>query len=144
MGTLRSLCVFCGSSPGIEPLFMQQARETGTLLAQRGRRHGDGQQALRAAGLAPDGPHGFVQEPGGVHRRRQRHAGQVLGIDAVALHQRGVLGAPRPQHHRRSRAPRAQRAGQGGAPGSGANDGDAHRQAFVRRAATGACRSRAG
>lgn len=33
---LRSVCVFCGSSPGRDPQFVQAARETGVLLARRG------------------------------------------------------------------------------------------------------------
>jgi uncharacterized protein (TIGR00730 family) len=33
---LGSVCVFCGSAPGLAPLFVEAARATGTLLAQRG------------------------------------------------------------------------------------------------------------
>src|SRR5262245_57509248 len=32
---MRSICVFCGSSPGSSPGYMQLARTLGTVLAQR-------------------------------------------------------------------------------------------------------------
>jgi len=35
-GPIRSVCVFCGSSPGSDPRFVEAARQTGTLLARRG------------------------------------------------------------------------------------------------------------
>jgi hypothetical protein len=35
-GALRSVCVFCGSSAGRDPRFIEAARDTGALLAQRG------------------------------------------------------------------------------------------------------------
>ena len=34
--SLSSVCVFCGSSPGRDPRFMEAARHTGRLLARRG------------------------------------------------------------------------------------------------------------
>ena len=36
MGALRSVCVFCGSSPGADPAFERAARETGRAIAERG------------------------------------------------------------------------------------------------------------
>jgi len=33
---MASICVYCGSSPGSDPAFLQAAREVGSLLAQRG------------------------------------------------------------------------------------------------------------
>jgi len=33
---MQRVCVFCGSSPGADPLYMQVAREVGVLLAERG------------------------------------------------------------------------------------------------------------
>ena len=33
---LATVCVFCGSSPGADPRFVESARNTGALLAQRG------------------------------------------------------------------------------------------------------------
>jgi hypothetical protein len=34
--TLRSICVFCGSMPGVRPEYLDAARELGELLAARG------------------------------------------------------------------------------------------------------------
>lgn len=36
MGTVRSVCVFCGSRPGSDPVFLQAAVELGAALAERG------------------------------------------------------------------------------------------------------------
>ena len=33
---MASICVYCGSSPGSDPAFLQSAREVGALLAKRG------------------------------------------------------------------------------------------------------------
>ena len=33
---MSSICIYCGSSPGNDPAFLQAAREVGTLLAKRG------------------------------------------------------------------------------------------------------------
>jgi uncharacterized protein (TIGR00730 family) len=33
---MQRVCVFCGSSPGADPVYMRIAREVGTLLANRG------------------------------------------------------------------------------------------------------------
>lgn len=33
---IRRVCVFCGSSPGRSPLYLDHARQVGTLLARRG------------------------------------------------------------------------------------------------------------
>jgi uncharacterized protein (TIGR00730 family) len=33
---VSSICIYCGSSPGNDPAFLQAAREVGTLLAKRG------------------------------------------------------------------------------------------------------------
>lgn len=33
---MKRVCVFCGSSPGADPLYMRVAREVGALLAERG------------------------------------------------------------------------------------------------------------
>jgi uncharacterized protein (TIGR00730 family) len=35
MPEIRSVCVFCGSSPGLDPDYTRAARELGTLLGQR-------------------------------------------------------------------------------------------------------------
>lgn len=36
MAALRSVCVFCGSRPGVRPAYVHAARETGTMLAAEG------------------------------------------------------------------------------------------------------------
>ena len=36
MTALRAVCVFCGSQPGARPAYLQAARATGALLAERG------------------------------------------------------------------------------------------------------------
>jgi len=36
MPEIRSVCVFCGSSPGLDPDYTRAARELGALLGQRG------------------------------------------------------------------------------------------------------------
>ena len=33
---MRSICIFCGSSPGNRPEYLQMAREAGRLVAARG------------------------------------------------------------------------------------------------------------
>lgn len=35
-GHIKSVCVFCGSRPGNDPVYMEMAEETGRLLAQQG------------------------------------------------------------------------------------------------------------
>jgi hypothetical protein len=66
---MSSICVYCGSSPGTDPAFLQAARELGTLLAKRGHTlvYGGGNVGLmgvvadavlaaggRAVGVIPD------------------------------------------------------------------------------------------
>ncbi len=45
---LKSVCVYCGSSAGAEPVYAEAAREVGRLLAERGRRlvYGGGRVGL--------------------------------------------------------------------------------------------------
>ena len=49
--SLRSLCVFCASSPGVDPAYMACARDFGALLAARGVRvvYGGGRVGLMGA-----------------------------------------------------------------------------------------------
>jgi uncharacterized protein (TIGR00730 family) len=48
---LQTVCVFCASSPGANPIHAESAREFGTLLAQSGRRlvYGGGNTGLMGA-----------------------------------------------------------------------------------------------
>jgi hypothetical protein len=51
MPNLRSICVFCGSSPDVDELYMASAREMGRLLASQGLRivYGGGRLGLMGA-----------------------------------------------------------------------------------------------
>jgi uncharacterized protein (TIGR00730 family) len=51
MPELNSLCVFCGSSPGVDLSFLASAKEVGRLLASQGRRlvYGGGRIGLMGA-----------------------------------------------------------------------------------------------
>lgn len=51
MPDLRSICVFCGSSPDVDELYMTSAREMGRLLASQGLRivYGGGRLGLMGA-----------------------------------------------------------------------------------------------
>ncbi len=51
MPDLRSICVFCGSSPDVDELYMASAREVGRLLASQGLRivYGGGRLGLMGA-----------------------------------------------------------------------------------------------
>jgi uncharacterized protein (TIGR00730 family) len=51
MPNLRSVCVFCGSSPAVDDLYVASAREVGGLLASRGLRivYGGGRLGLMGA-----------------------------------------------------------------------------------------------
>ena len=48
---MRSICIFCGSSPGNHPDYLQVARQTGRLIAERGLTlvYGGGRAGLRGA-----------------------------------------------------------------------------------------------
>jgi uncharacterized protein (TIGR00730 family) len=51
---MRSLCVFCGSSPGIRPEYAAAARHLGTVLARRGTRLVYGGARVGLMGLLSD------------------------------------------------------------------------------------------
>ena len=61
-----SVCVFCGSRPGVDPAMMNAARATGTMLARRGWRlvYGAGDVGLM----------------GGVAQATQAAGGQTFGV----------------------------------------------------------------
>ena len=48
---IQSICVYCGSADGLDEIYLQSARETGTLLAQQGIRlvYGAGKTGLMGA-----------------------------------------------------------------------------------------------
>ncbi len=74
--TLHSVCVFCGSRPGIRPAYAAAARDTGAMLARRGWRlvYGAGDVGLMGA----------------VARAAQAAGGQTFGVIPVHLLAREV------------------------------------------------------
>jgi uncharacterized protein (TIGR00730 family) len=81
MSPIRSICVYCGSSPGKDPLFAEVARTFGKILAENGITlvYGGGSRGLMGA-LALS-----------VHE----HGGRVVGIipDFLKLRERMFTGA---------------------------------------------------
>ena len=77
MTMIRSICVFCGSGPGTDPLFAQAAEELGRLMAQSGIRlvYGGGSNGLM----------------GIVARAVLTHGGQVTGIIPDFLKSREMM-----------------------------------------------------
>jgi uncharacterized protein (TIGR00730 family) len=97
---LKSVCVFCGSAPGRDPRFAQAARETGTLLAQRGLAlvYGGGHVgmmgALADAALAAGGQvTGVIPEH--LMRPEVAHLGLSELVVVDSMHQRKRLMADR-------------------------------------------------
>jgi uncharacterized protein (TIGR00730 family) len=74
---MRTICVFCGSSPGVDPLYMQAAAELGALLARRGLTlvYGGGQLGLMGA----------------VSRAALQGGGRVIGVIPRDMVERGVV-----------------------------------------------------
>lgn len=77
MTMIRSVCVFCGSSPGADPVFMQTAETLGRILAENGIRlvYGGGNSGLM----------------GKVARSTLAHGGKVTGIIPDFLKSREVM-----------------------------------------------------
>jgi uncharacterized protein (TIGR00730 family) len=74
---IRSVCVFCGSSPGVDPVFMQTAESLGRILAENGIRlvYGGGNSGLM----------------GMVARSTLAHGGKVTGIIPDFLKSRELM-----------------------------------------------------
>lgn len=68
---MKRVCVFCGSSPGINPVYMETARQVGRLLAERG------------MGLVYGG--GSVGLMGAVADGALEAGGEVIGIIPEAM-----------------------------------------------------------
>jgi hypothetical protein len=79
MPHLASVCVFCGSSPGVDPGFVAAAEEVGRLLATQGRRlvYGGGRIGLMGA----------------VADAALAHGGEVIGVIPRALVEKEVAHA---------------------------------------------------
>jgi len=99
-GGLKSVCVFCGSAPGCDPRFVECARDTGALLAQRGLAlvYGGGHVgmmgALADAALAAGGRVTGVI-PRHLMRPEVAHLGLTELIVVDSMHQRKRLMADR-------------------------------------------------
>jgi uncharacterized protein (TIGR00730 family) len=74
MGKIRTICVYCGSSPGANPAFIEAARTFGQILAENG------------IGLVYGG--GSIGLMGMVATTVLKHGGQVTGIIPAFLTQR--------------------------------------------------------
>jgi uncharacterized protein (TIGR00730 family) len=76
MNDLKRICVFCGSSPGARPEYVQAARQVGALLAQR------------KIGLVFGG--GRVGMMGQLAQAVLENHGEVIGVIPKGLHERNV------------------------------------------------------
>lgn len=90
MSKLASVCVFCGSSPGIDPGYRSVAFETGRLLASRGISmvYGGGSVGLMGAvadGALEMGGRVVGVIPHGLANRERMHAGatEMLLVDTM-------------------------------------------------------------
>lgn len=91
--TLSSVCVYCGSSPGLDPAFADAARALGAAMVARGQRlvYGGGHVGLMGvvadAVLAADGEaHGVITE--GLAFKEVGHSG-LTSLEVVAtMHER--------------------------------------------------------
>jgi uncharacterized protein (TIGR00730 family) len=81
MSTIRSICVYCGSSPGTDPIFVEVANAFGQILAEKGITlvYGGGSRGLMGA----------------LARSVHEHGGRVVGIipDFLKLRERMFTGA---------------------------------------------------
>jgi uncharacterized protein (TIGR00730 family) len=66
MSTIRSICVYCGSSPGADPAFLAAATEFGRLLARAG------------VGLVYGGGSNGLM--GALAKSTHEHGGRVVGV----------------------------------------------------------------
>jgi len=74
LSKIRKICVYCGSSPGNHPAFVQAAREFGKILAENG------------IGLVYGGGHVGIM--GEISQAVRKHGGEVNGIIPEFLVQR--------------------------------------------------------
>jgi uncharacterized protein (TIGR00730 family) len=66
LSKIRKICVYCGSSPGTDPAFIQAARDLGKILAENG------------VGLVYGGGHVGIM--GEISQAVRKHGGEVHGI----------------------------------------------------------------
>ncbi|HEY4774376.1 MAG TPA: TIGR00730 family Rossman fold protein [Xanthobacteraceae bacterium] len=81
MSTIRSICVYCGSSPGINPDFAEVARQFGRILAEN-----------RISLVYGGGSRGLMGE---LAMSVREHGGRVVGIipDFLKVRERMYTGA---------------------------------------------------
>lgn len=96
MARIRSLCVYCGSSPGLDPRHAQVARDLGTLLGKEGIElvYGGGAVGLMGtladAALAAGGRVVGVL-PRGLFSRELAHPGLTELHEVASMHERKQL-----------------------------------------------------
>jgi len=95
-GRIRKICVYCGSSPGTDPAFVQTARDFGAILAKNG------------IGLVYGG--GTVGIMGELADAVHAHGGEVTGIipDFLVMREHAIRGTKglivtRDMHERKRR-----------------------------------------
>jgi hypothetical protein len=76
MNIMKRICVFCGSSPGARPEYVQAARQLGAILAQR------------KIGLVFGG--GRVGMMGQLAQAALKNGGDVIGVIPKELHEKKV------------------------------------------------------
>lgn len=94
--TLRTVCVFCAASPGIDPIYCDRAAAMGRFLAESGRRlvYGGGRTGLMGAladsALAAGGEVVGIM-PRHLVDREVAHTGLTELIVVVSMHERKAL-----------------------------------------------------
>lgn len=88
--SLESIAVFCGSSTGHDPAYMQVATELGTALAERGHRlvYGGGGLGLMGA-VARAARDAGGQVLGIIPEQLRAVEGSLTGIESVVVHNMG-------------------------------------------------------
>jgi uncharacterized protein (TIGR00730 family) len=96
VAAIRSMCVYCGSSPGVDPRHTEVARQVGTLLAREGIElvYGGGSVGLMGtiadAALAAGGRVVGIL-PRGLFGRELAHAGLTELHEVGSMHERKQL-----------------------------------------------------
>jgi uncharacterized protein (TIGR00730 family) len=93
---MRSVCVFCGSNAGVRSLYLEAARDTGRLIAERGLRLIYGGASVGLMGALADAAIGAGGEVVGVMPRALiekeiAHSGLAKLHDVTSMHERKAL-----------------------------------------------------
>lgn len=96
MARIRNVCVYCGSSPGTDPVFVQEARRFGALLAYHGVRlvYGGGGIGLMgevasASAMAGGAVTGIIPDFLRVREREFAHEAEIIVVED--MHERKRL-----------------------------------------------------